>query len=145
MPSPLRVTVVDVEDVELEDLARHVESFREGRPGAAMVPMDPFLHVGPGLGGHSELRTVSVDPDDFRRQEPSMPYGIRTPVNDPFGGALSDRLGHQNRERLLKLCLLHGRRHPKEDTVGLRDRKSTRLNSSHSQISYAAFCLKKKK
>src|SRR6266567_7492774 len=29
--------------------------------------------------------------------------------------------------------------------VPLRDRKSTRLNSSHSQISYAVFCLKKKK
>src|SRR2546430_10162026 len=28
---------------------------------------------------------------------------------------------------------------------GLRDRKSTRLNSSHSQISYAVFCLKKKR
>src|SRR2546428_8469902 len=28
---------------------------------------------------------------------------------------------------------------------GLRDRKSTRLNSSHDQISYAVFCLKKKK
>src|SRR2546430_4109535 len=26
----------------------------------------------------------------------------------------------------------------------VRDRKSTRLNSSHSQISYAVFCLKKK-
>src|SRR5688572_31586519 len=32
------------------------------------------------------------------------------------------------------------RRHPPR-----RDRKSTRLNSSHSQISYAVFCLKKKK
>src|SRR5688572_32532748 len=28
---------------------------------------------------------------------------------------------------------------------GHADRKSTRLNSSHSQISYAVFCLKKKK
>src|SRR5688572_31024573 len=28
--------------------------------------------------------------------------------------------------------------------VSLLDRKSTRLNSSHSQISYAVFCLKKK-
>src|SRR2546428_9647462 len=27
----------------------------------------------------------------------------------------------------------------------VRDRKSTRLNSSHDQISYAVFCLKKKK
>src|SRR2546427_9557530 len=31
--------------------------------------------------------------------------------------------------------------HPDQDV----DRKSTRLNSSHSQISYAVFCLKKKK
>src|SRR3712207_7316653 len=29
--------------------------------------------------------------------------------------------------------------------VGHRDRKSTRLNSSHANISYAVFCLKKKK
>src|SRR2546430_3086295 len=29
--------------------------------------------------------------------------------------------------------------------AGHQDRKSTRLNSSHSQISYAVFCLKKKK
>src|SRR2546430_4192325 len=29
-------------------------------------------------------------------------------------------------------------------TIRQRDRKSTRLNSSHSQISYAVFCLKKK-
>src|SRR2546430_6836168 len=31
-----------------------------------------------------------------------------------------------------------------EPLHGIRDRKSTRLNSSHSQISYAVFCLKKK-
>src|SRR2546430_7806207 len=29
--------------------------------------------------------------------------------------------------------------------ISITDRKSTRLNSSHSQISYAVFCLKKKK
>src|SRR3712207_7322401 len=29
--------------------------------------------------------------------------------------------------------------------VGHQDRKSTRLNSSHANISYAVFCLKKKK
>src|SRR2546427_2633890 len=38
---------------------------------------------------------------------------------------------------------LGGLRHGELDP--LRDRKSTRLNSSHSQISYAVFCLKKKK
>src|SRR5439155_18017642 len=31
-----------------------------------------------------------------------------------------------------------------DDTLGLEDRKSTRLNSSHVAISYAAFCLKQK-
>src|SRR5688572_32005561 len=36
---------------------------------------------------------------------------------------------------------LHRLRHREHDL----DRKSTRLNSSHSQISYAVFCLKKKK
>src|SRR5688572_30950846 len=36
-------------------------------------------------------------------------------------------------------------RRPDQRTELLKDRKSTRLNSSHSQISYAVFCLKKKK
>src|SRR5256886_7423232 len=34
---------------------------------------------------------------------------------------------------------------PIERWASALDRKSTRLNSSHSQISYAVFCLKKKK
>src|SRR3990170_5161515 len=41
-----------------------------------------------------------------------------------------------------------GARHPPRDWRGRRirrDRKSTRLNSSHQIISYAVFCLKKKK
>src|SRR3712207_8499432 len=33
----------------------------------------------------------------------------------------------------------------REGTVEEQDRKSTRLNSSHANISYAVFCLKKKK
>src|SRR5438270_9924505 len=44
---------------------------------------------------------------------------------------------------------LHGDIAKPEDVAeaykGVEDRKSTRLNSSHSQISYAVFCLKKKK
>src|SRR2546422_3869391 len=44
---------------------------------------------------------------------------------------------------------LVGRRHPlrcqRTEFRGCRDRKSTRLNSSHGYISYAVFCLKKKK
>src|SRR3712207_8986047 len=37
-----------------------------------------------------------------------------------------------------------GRQHPERRAPGRRDRKSTRLNSSHANISYAVFCLKKK-
>src|SRR3712207_7001293 len=33
----------------------------------------------------------------------------------------------------------------RDRTIVLTDRKSTRLNSSHANISYAVFCLKKKK
>src|SRR2546430_9970398 len=43
--------------------------------------------------------------------------------------------GHGQARHLLEL-------RPAEQRL---DRKSTRLNSSHSQISYAVFCLKKKK
>src|SRR2546430_9060869 len=55
---------------------------------------------------------------------------------------------HEPRAHPLVLCLRH---HPLPlDGVGKaqgdeQDRKSTRLNSSHSQISYAVFCLKKKR
>src|SRR2546430_9849862 len=38
-----------------------------------------------------------------------------------------------------------GIEHKNRVVLDVRDRKSTRLNSSHSQISYAVFCLKKKK
>src|SRR2546430_12243381 len=37
------------------------------------------------------------------------------------------------------------RRGERVHPLARQDRKSTRLNSSHSQISYAVFCLKKKK
>src|SRR5438128_5812746 len=46
------------------------------------------------------------------------------------------------------VCVLtgHGLKDPEALTRGLTiDRKSTRLNSSHGSISYAVFCLKKKK
>src|SRR5690349_23437140 len=48
------------------------------------------------------------------------------------------RLGHDLLQRLLPVT-------PAQDRDGTRDRKSTRLNSSHVEISYAVFCLKKKK
>src|SRR2546430_3403750 len=57
------------------------------------------------------------------------------------GGGLpvsGDRDGAANDPRQRAVCAPDARRRD------VRDRKSTRLNSSHSQISYAVFCLKKK-
>src|SRR2546430_12541682 len=49
------------------------------------------------------------------------------------------------RERIARAAERAGRRAEDVLLVGVsKDRKSTRLNSSHSQISYAVFCLKKK-
>src|SRR5688572_31833236 len=57
------------------------------------------------------------------------------------GGVLSLQVGIDRNVRLLKSL-------PDDQNLiaaFCQDRKSTRLNSSHSQISYAVFCLKKKK
>src|SRR2546427_6989617 len=71
-----------------------------------------------------------------------VPHGTGTDLNDrvessAIGQVLGGRTG---RVPLYSLKALIGH------TGGAAgDRKSTRLNSSHSQISYAVFCLKKKK
>src|SRR2546422_9085239 len=48
-----------------------------------------------------------------------------------------------HRQRSVHRSAAHSHRPPTDHIV--RDRKSTRLNSSHGYISYAVFCLKKKK
>src|SRR5438270_1714331 len=62
-------------------------------------------------------------------------------------GELED-VGGRGRERPRVLGLGRSGQHQlrrQVDRNRASDRKSTRLNSSHSQISYAVFCLKKKK
>src|SRR3989442_8132152 len=54
------------------------------------------------------------------------------------------RLGKFLRDHRLVGCGADGSA-IRRDRPGCRDRKSTRLNSSHVRISYAVFCLKKKK
>src|SRR5687768_18169180 len=74
----------------------------------------------------SALRRARRDPPPERRRHRAPPR--------------QDRGRHREREG--------GRRaRPAAGGAGLvvRDRKSTRLNSSHGYISYAVFCLKKKK
>src|SRR2546430_5614432 len=57
---------------------------------------------------------------------------------DRVGGE-ARRVRHEERPRRVRQRLARVRDGPARRS---RDRKSTRLNSSHSQISYAVFCLK---
>src|SRR5207245_11763556 len=64
--------------------------------------------------------------------------------------AAGGRTARIARAVLPETALLHGevespQRSHRQNERRLRDRKSTRLNSSHGSISYAVFCLKKKK
>src|SRR5256886_8288866 len=67
-----------------------------------------------------------------------------TATTEIYTLSLHDALPISNRDRRGGVP---GRQPPRRQVraVGDGDRKSTRLNSSHSQISYAVFCLKKKK
>src|SRR5947209_9803613 len=58
--------------------------------------------------------------------------------------ALHSRLEHEN-ARKQNTQVMGGRRTSQPMGRAAGDRKSTRLNSSHANISYAVFCLKKKK
>src|SRR3712207_7413169 len=49
------------------------------------------------------------------------------------------------RAQVLQLDAAAARHRAREEDPDREDRKSTRLNSSHANISYAVFCLKKKK
>src|SRR2546430_4072133 len=59
-------------------------------------------------------------------------------------GLMAYSVGQRTQEIGIRLALGAKASQVRSMVVGQGDRKSTRLNSSHSQISYAVFCLKKK-
>src|SRR2546430_11119602 len=61
------------------------------------------------------------------------------------GMHLQPRHPHQEARARERVLALVGAENVADILAKEADRKSTRLNSSHSQISYAVFCLKKKK
>src|SRR3712207_6896365 len=77
----------------------------------------------------------------IRRPPRSTLFPYTTLFRSPWrGDVLAVVVGHVERRDAAD------RRHAErlEPEHRLRDRKSTRLNSSHANISYAVFCLKKK-
>src|SRR5699024_11246342 len=89
-------------------------------------------------------------------QNGSDNHGIKTPICDSKSRLTAPNVGLNNAANI-KIDTKAGTAHGKISTVRIvrlnlirlsftsTDRKSTRLNSSHVSISYAVFCLKKKK
>src|SRR5206468_704321 len=120
---------------------------------AIPLPVEPDLGIGPQVvAGEDPLAAASLArevgsrlgrrPEADEQDEDSYPAaqtakehlaGNIEHVGDAGADVVRGVLGEM---RLLLREILRRRR---------RDRKSTRLNSSHDQISYAVFCLKKKK
>src|SRR5256885_9262698 len=89
----------------------------------------------------------------IRRPPRSTLFPYTTLFRSPYlhdGGDEGDRMREDvvdgRTQRVLELGVVTTRhRNRRRDLDDVRDRKSTRLNSSHLVISYAVFCLKKKK
>src|SRR2546422_3523389 len=77
-------------------------------------------------------------PDDRRRDRRMVDHEGERQMDERHTGLVGEP---REGVRRLELRLVLGPR----QVVALGDRKSTRLNSSHGYISYAVFCLKKKK
>src|SRR3712207_8171107 len=110
-------------------------------------PAAMWFRLVPALA--ESYRVIRVDNRGAGRtgDVPGAPYTVETMAADSLavldaagvdtahvvglsmGGLIAQELGLTAPERVRSLCL---------------DRKSTRLNSSHANISYAVFCLKKK-
>src|SRR3712207_7635521 len=69
-----------------------------------------------------------------------FPYTTLFRSTTPLGGALRSTLS-----TVATLAPVAAEKYQPANGVTYPDRKSTRLNSSHANISYAVFCLKKKK
>src|SRR3712207_8931154 len=93
-------------------------------PRSTLFPYTTLFRSSGGahLGRRPERQPARSPVDARRERRDDDRRRLRAGAN---GQRLADRQQHQG--------------------VHLRDRKSTRLNSSHANISYAVFCLKKKK
>src|SRR5690606_40722752 len=96
--------------------------------------------------GTTEIYTLSLHDalPIYRLRAPAVPGDAA--LRPEHGAPAGRREGAVRRRRDLVLAVVrrqdHAVRGERRTTV---DRKSTRLNSSHVKISYAVFCLKKKK
>src|SRR2546430_16262190 len=96
-------------------------------------------------GEVNEVDTAKNSPNPRNNEKIEEPINAAMIITneDSIGGIL--QLCQEKRGTQKKFEYLSPTRVMLTYELPLKDRKSTRLNSSHSQISYAVFCLKKKK
>src|SRR2546430_4371159 len=112
---------------ELDELSGARRHTRLGLDGGKLLHAEPVAQV-------SLIAVNHHDADAFERRGPRLP---------PHGSLLPALVKILAARRVVRG--VGGIYQHQACGERLRDRKSTRLNSSHSQISYAVFCLKKKK
>src|SRR2546429_7723743 len=125
-------------------VARRTAPFGRSRRNHRKLP-DEALPGQPRHGPGSLRAPVS---SERNRNRPDPGARSQATISSQNARARQSRKSHRGQEELLAL---HKRSVRQPQAPGslrhlwIRDRKSTRLNSSHGYISYAVFCLKKKK
>src|SRR2546430_4201854 len=128
--------------------------------GRGMLVASVGYNAANDLGLASAFAADAPDMLDFGSLEPLVRFMQETPADKLMSGLAAKLKSGTDLRRLTAAgALANARTFGGEDYVGFHtmmalapslhmarelDRKSTRLNSSHSQISYAVFCLKKK-
>src|SRR5205085_7973477 len=107
----------------------------------------PVGHLAPARG-HVAHRSSPPCADEARGRRDDGVRGLGDPRRVEVTGHRREQLPPVEEEGVdedRRHAPARGGRRPDRCEPLVQDRKSTRLNSSHSQISYAVFCLKKKK
>src|SRR5207245_7757404 len=111
-----------------------------GTPLMSLTGWIAYLRENPGTPLRELADHLEADAERLERVAKRFERIGRPARREPVGlGAVAERAVSYFRPRLPTLAS------PVTLALDARDRKSTRLNSSHGSISYAVFCLKKKK
>src|SRR5947209_380669 len=143
---------------EIEQVADHAPHPVAGRGDARCCRGDSLRKIlvaedEPGAGddgGERRAQVVSEHPDELLAEArgPRCLYlALAEEIALPFRFLASGLLARDVLEEERDVCdaplAIGNREHGRVDGDAVADRKSTRLNSSHANISYAVFCLKK--
>src|SRR5207249_12105566 len=114
------------------------------------APLKHHQHAEAGYetraGADGDQRKQRISAAEGRAREDAQPGDAEGDRRDPLQDPLDERRPVAHPEgALLAAALDLGLEGDAQVAVAKPDRKSTRLNSSHVSISYAVFCLKKKK